>query len=84
MTLLRLQSAAQRVGRNVVDECALAVDLDHREPLPVARLELGVAGDVDLLERERQLRPDPVEDGPRALAQVASAGDVEDDAVRYG
>ena len=84
MTPLREQATAQPVGRDVVDEHALAVDLDHGEPLPVARLELRVAGDVDLVERERHLGPHLVEDRPRPLAQVAPGGGVEDDRVRYG
>ena len=81
---LRAKSAPQRVGRDVVDECALGVDLEHGEPLPVARLELRVARDVDLVERERHLGPDLDEDRPRPLAQVAPGGGVEDHRVRYG
>ena len=84
MTPLREQATAKRVGRDVVDERALAVDLDHGEPLPVARLELSIARDVDLVERERHLGPHLVEDRPRPLAQVAPGGCVEDDRVRYG
>ena len=48
------------------------------------RLKLGVAGDVDLLELERQLGPHLVERRPRAVAEMAPAGAVEDDARGYG
>jgi hypothetical protein len=41
------QLPPQRRLVDVVDEGALAVDLHHREPLAVARLEVVVAGDVD-------------------------------------
>src|SRR5437763_16444472 len=34
------QPSPQRVGRNVVHEGPLAIDLDHRQPFPVAHLEL--------------------------------------------
>jgi hypothetical protein len=84
VTLLGEQAAAQRVGRDVVHERALAIDLDHGQPFPVARLELRIAADVDLVERERHLGPHLVEDRAGALAQVAPAGRVEDDRVRYG
>ena len=84
VTPLREQAAAQCVGRDVVDERPLTVDLDHGQPLPVARLELRVAGDVDLVERERHLGSHLVENRPRPLAQVAPSGGVEDERVRYG
>src|SRR5262245_227850 len=38
-----------------------AVELDHREPLAVAPLELGHAGDVDLVHLEGELGPQPGE-----------------------
>jgi hypothetical protein len=38
----------------VVDEGTLSVELDHRQPLAIARLERRVAGDVDLLVREAE------------------------------
>ena len=84
VTPLRAQTAAQGVRRDVIDERPLAVDLDHGQPLAVARLELRIARDVDLLEREGHLRAYLVEDRPRPLAQVAPGGGVEDDRVRYG
>jgi hypothetical protein len=40
---------------DVVDEGALAVDLDHRQPLAVARFQLGVVRDVDLRIGEAEL-----------------------------
>ena len=43
-------------------------------------LELGVAVDLDHLERERHLRPHLPDDVERRLAQVAAATDVDDDA----
>jgi hypothetical protein len=72
--------AAQRGRVDVVDERALAADLDDRQPLAIALLELGVAGDVDLakldaLADERRTRP---------LAQVAALGAIENDVAAYG
>jgi hypothetical protein len=64
----------------VVDKSPLAVDLDHGEPLPVARLEVGIAGDVDLAVAHAFA----VEDRACALAQVAAAGGVEDDVANQG
>jgi hypothetical protein len=63
----------------VVDESALAVDLHDGEPLPVPRLELGIAFDVDLDELERNVLPDLRDDPPRPLAQTAGNGVVDDD-----
>jgi hypothetical protein len=55
----------------VVDEGALAVDLDDRQPLAVARLKRGVARDVDLVQLELELVAKRVEDPARPLAEVA-------------
>jgi hypothetical protein len=63
-----------------VRERPLAIDLDHREPLPVAALELGVARDVDLLELELHLRANRLENTLRGRAQMAVRSVVEDDA----
>jgi hypothetical protein len=41
----------------VVDEGALAVDLDDRQPLAITRLESRIAADVNLLELEPVLLP---------------------------
>jgi hypothetical protein len=69
---------------NVVGEDALAFDLDDRQPLAVARLELGIAADVDLLELERVPRADVLEHLPRPLAEVTAGRGEERDANGYG
>jgi hypothetical protein len=73
------QLVPQRLGLDEVDERALAVDLDDRQPLAVALLEPRVARDVDLPEGDalgEQRRPRP-------LAEVAARRRVEDDPL-YG
>jgi hypothetical protein len=70
---------AQRFRLDEVDEGSLAVDLEHRQPLPVAGLELRVAADVDL----RELDSLGAERGPRTLAEVAAGRGVEDE-LGYG
>jgi hypothetical protein len=75
--------APKRTSVDVVDERALAPDLDHREPLAVARLQPGVAGDVDLLELEGAVLARRSDDGPCALAQVTALRVVDRD-VDYG
>jgi hypothetical protein len=77
------QLATERVGLDVVDERALSIDLDDRQPFPVARLELRVAADVDLLEREPELLPQLPNLRPGALAEVTTLRVVQRDA-RYG
>ena len=58
----------------------LAVDLDDGQPLAVARLELGVAGDVDLFAaRTSSSRCHVDQRLARALAQVTAGRVVEDD-----
>ena len=64
---------------HVVGERALAVDLDDGDQLAVARLQLGVAVDRDLLELEPELALKLSDRRPRALAEVAVARVVEDD-----
>jgi hypothetical protein len=76
--------AAQGIRRHEVGERALAVDLHDRQQLPVAALELFVAGDVDLFELEGLLGPDCLEDAPCGRAQVALGSVVEDDLGDYG
>jgi hypothetical protein len=73
----------ERRRRHVVRERSPPVDLDDREQLAVAGLQLRVTGDVDFLERERQLVANRRERVARAVAQVATGGVVEDD-VSYG
>jgi hypothetical protein len=75
--------AAEGVIVEPVDERSLAVDLDHRQPLAVARLELGVAADVDLRQLESQLALQPPHLIERPLAEVAALR-VEDRDPRYG
>jgi hypothetical protein len=64
-------------------EGALAVDLHDRQPFAVARLQLGVTADVDLLELERNLAADLRDDRARTLAEVAALR-VEDRDPLYG
>ncbi|HEY6067312.1 MAG TPA: hypothetical protein VIU81_01370 [Gaiellaceae bacterium] len=73
------QFAPKRIRVDVVDKRPLAVDLDHREPFPVPGLELLISADVDLLERGAAC----LDDGPRALAEMAARRVVEDD-LGYG
>jgi hypothetical protein len=37
---------------HAIDRDPFAVDLDHRQPLAVAPLQSGIAGDVDLVDLE--------------------------------
>lgn len=75
--------AAEGVGGDVVDERALAADLDDGDPLAIALLERGIAGDVHLGELEAQLCLETGERLPRPLAKVAILSRVEEDG-RYG
>ena len=75
--------SAEGVGLDVVRESALAVDLHHREPFAIFRLEGGVARDVDLPEVEAQLLLELGDDAAGALAQMAARGVIEND-VGYG
>ncbi len=59
------------VGLNEVDEGLLPVDLDDGDQLPVARLQLRIASDVDLVELEPELALEPEHGLARPLAQVA-------------
>ena len=65
---------------DVVDERAFPVDLDHRQPVAVARLELWISADVDLLELEVELVAETRELPLRPFAQVAARSVIEDDA----
>ena len=76
--------AAKRIWRQVVDEGPLPLDLDNRQPFAVARLELGVAGDVDLLELEVKLGAQDGKLVPGAVAEMAPRGAVEPHPWRYG
>jgi hypothetical protein len=66
-----------------VRESLLAAHLDHGDPRPVAPLQLGIAGDVDLLELEGNVLPHPPEHATRAVAEMAVPGRVEPDPL-YG
>jgi hypothetical protein len=66
---------------NVVREDALAVDLDDRDQLAVALLELGRAVDRNLLELEAQLLPQRPHLYECPLAEVATPR-VEDPNLR--
>jgi hypothetical protein len=71
--------SAEGVGLHVVRETAPAVDLHHRQPLTVLRLEGVVSGDVDLAKIEAQLLPELGDDAAGALAQVAARGVIQND-----
>ena len=73
--------ATECICIDVIDEGALAVDLDDRQPLPESRLEVGIAADVDLLELERNVGADALEHAAGALAEVAALRVVENDAT---
>jgi hypothetical protein len=74
---------AQRVGVHVVDEAPAAVDLHHRDPLAVRRLELGIAVDRDLAQLEAELVVGRGDDAPSRCAEVAARCGEESD-FRYG
>jgi hypothetical protein len=75
--------AAKGARIHVVDEGALAVDLDDGQPFAIGRLELRIAADVDLLELEGNLDARLLDDRPGALAEVAPLRVVEGDSP-YG
>ena len=64
--------SAERFGLDVVRETAPAVDLDHRQPLPVLGLEGRVAADVDLAQVEADLVAERAHLRERPLAQVTA------------
>ena len=74
---------AQRIRVDVVDETPAAVDLDDRDPLPVRRLELGIAVDRDLPQREPDVVPSRGDHPPSGRAEVAACRGEEDD-LGYG
>src|SRR3954470_23757641 len=79
MRRLLLETPPQRFARNAIHECALAVDLDYRQPLAIAGLEGGIAGDVHLLIRHALV----AEHRACLLAEVASVRRIEDDAFQF-
>ncbi len=64
---------------DVVGEDPFAVDLDDREPLPVAGLQPGITRDVDLLEGEAELCAKLLELPARPVAEMAALCVVEGD-----
>jgi hypothetical protein len=72
--------SAERSRLDEVREGALAVDLDHRQPLAVLGLERLVVGDVDLIELEALVGLSGEYDPLRRLAQVAARSGIKDDA----
>jgi hypothetical protein len=75
---------AERVWADEVRECLFAVDLHHGEERSVARLELGVSGDVDHVELEAELGARLRHDLERAGAEAAVRSVVDGDPSRYG
>ena len=67
-----------------VDGDSLTLELDHGDPFAVGPLELGDAGDVDLLDLEAELGAEPLEVGAGEVAEMAVAGDVERQPHDYG
>jgi hypothetical protein len=65
------QATPQPIRVDEVGEGLLAVHEDDGNALAIAALEVGVVGDVDVLELERELGSDLGEHPPGALAQVA-------------
>ena len=74
---------AQRVRVHVVGEAPPTVDLQHRDPLAVLRLELGIAVDRDLAQLEAELVARGRDDAASRVAEMAARGGVEDD-LGYG
>src|SRR2546423_11011530 len=72
------EAAPEALGLDVVDERALAVDLDDREELAVPGLEVVIPRDVDLAQVEAELLAQRGELRPRPLAEVAPLRVVED------
>jgi hypothetical protein len=68
----------------VVCKSPPAVDLDDGEPLTVRSLERGIAGDVDLPEREAELRLQRAHLSEHPLAQMTAGSVIDDDVGGYG
>ena len=75
------QAVPQPVRVDEVGEGLLPIHEDDGNALAIAPLEVGVVGDVDVLELERELSSDLGEHPPGALAQVAVGGVEERDPV---
>src|SRR5437763_7130041 len=68
---------AKRVGMDVIDAAPPAVDLADGDPLPVRRLELGLAVDRDFPQLEAELVARCGDDAPRRRAKVAARPGVQ-------
>jgi hypothetical protein len=73
------QALAERRRVHEPRERTLAVDLDDRDQLAIARLERRIAVDGNDLELERHVAPDLLGDFERGLAEVAAGGREEAD-----
>jgi hypothetical protein len=79
------QLPPEGLGLDVVRADALAVELDDRDQLPVAALELWVAVDRHLLELEPELLLQRAQLRVGPLAEMTAVGLVEDDPLSgYG
>jgi hypothetical protein len=86
--LARWSSCGERVPDrlrpDVEDGDAPPLELDDRDQLAVAALELGVAADVDRAELEAELAAQLLERAQGLLAEVAALGVEDDELARYG
>ena len=73
------KAAPERLRLDVIGADTLAVDLDYRDQLAVARLQIRIAVDFDPLGLEAELLPESRELRLCALAEVASRCLVEND-----
>jgi hypothetical protein len=63
----------------VVHESLFPIDLDDGQPLAMASLELGIAGDVHLDELEAEFVASGEKDGAGAGAEMTTGGVVQRD-----
>ena len=68
---------AERIWLHEIDEGLFPVDLHHGKQLPVARLQVRIAVDRNLLELEAQLVAKRAHGRARPLAEVAIGRVVE-------
>jgi hypothetical protein len=74
------EPASERDDGDAVDERPTPVDLEHGDPFAVRPLELGRAGDVDLVVRDAL----GLERRARGLTEVTAVRRVEDEPRGYG
>ncbi len=77
--LEREEALAKGVVIDEVRERLHAVDLDHGQESSIARLQLGVSGDVDEVELEAELGAHVGHDLERAGAEAAVGGVIDPD-----